>query len=229
MAFDPGPVRERQAEQLLSDERLLGAAPEDAVRVVLDDALARLDQAAARATSEAELDAAFQGIRAEARTLLDDAAGQDDAAAYVRSALSRAHPATETAVSAASAGAAGVPAADAPGVDSTDETHAAVALPPEPPAQEPPEQPESPSDDAPAPDTWPTSGAGDAALPQDGEDVQTDSSGGRATADAPARDVAPDLSDVGSEPERSGEGSEPEDPSLWQRVRGFGHRLNPFD
>src|SRR5439155_997616 len=91
--FDAAAVRERYGEQLMSDEHLLGAAPEDAVRLVLDDALTRLDVAAQKATSEEEFAASFERIRKSARDLLERVSGQEDSAEFVRAALAEAQPA----------------------------------------------------------------------------------------------------------------------------------------
>ncbi|MFN8558326.1 MAG: hypothetical protein U0531_13615 [Dehalococcoidia bacterium] len=56
-------AREPWTEQVMSDERVLGAVPEGAARALLADALARIDAAAAHATSVEELDAAVGAIR----------------------------------------------------------------------------------------------------------------------------------------------------------------------
>jgi hypothetical protein len=77
-------ARERLVEQLMSDERLLGALPEDAARILLDRAIARLDDAAARAGDAAEFASAAEAIRAEARALAGRAAESPDPEAVVR-------------------------------------------------------------------------------------------------------------------------------------------------
>jgi hypothetical protein len=70
------------AEQLMSDERLLGALPEDAAGVLLDWALARLDAASAAADDVNAFTAAAAAIRRQARAEADAAADRgDDAAA----------------------------------------------------------------------------------------------------------------------------------------------------
>jgi hypothetical protein len=75
-------AHERMAEQLMSDERILGALPEDSAGVLLDWALARLDDAADTADSVDAFAAAADAIRREARTEADAAADRgDDAAA----------------------------------------------------------------------------------------------------------------------------------------------------
>lgn len=84
---DRADARERWAEQLMSDERLLGVLPEDAARLVLDHALARLDHAAERAASAADVTAAAEAIRTQARALVEQAAATDDPEGYVRRAI----------------------------------------------------------------------------------------------------------------------------------------------
>ncbi len=80
-------ARERWAEQLMSDERLLGAVPEEAARLLLDIGLCRLDAAAARATSVAELDAAAGAILRDLRRLAARAEAAADPVGCVRAAL----------------------------------------------------------------------------------------------------------------------------------------------
>jgi hypothetical protein len=93
MTDDIAAARERLAEQFGSDERLLGALPEELTRLVLDDAQRRLDAAAASARTAAEFAAAGEAIRVATRALVDRAAESDDPSAVVRSALSRAESA----------------------------------------------------------------------------------------------------------------------------------------
>jgi hypothetical protein len=72
----------RMAEQLMSDERVLGTLPEDAAGVLLDWALARLDAAAAAAADVNAFAAAADAIRRDMRAQADAAADRgDDAAA----------------------------------------------------------------------------------------------------------------------------------------------------
>ena len=92
-------ARERWAEQLMSDEHVLGAVPEEAARLLLDYALARLDDAAARATTTDSLDTETEAIQAQARALAEQAAGAEDPEGYVRAALGSAG--TEAAVTSA--------------------------------------------------------------------------------------------------------------------------------
>lgn len=92
-------ARERLAEQIMSDERLLGALPETATQLVLDYALARLDAAATRAASVDELETEATAIRSEASAVVEQAASADDAEAAVR-ALLPAEPAAEQTASA---------------------------------------------------------------------------------------------------------------------------------
>jgi hypothetical protein len=82
-------LRDRLVEQLSSDERLLGTLPEEASRLVLNDAISRLDAAAAGAASSEALSARADVIRSEARALVDRAAGAADPEAFVRGALHR--------------------------------------------------------------------------------------------------------------------------------------------
>jgi hypothetical protein len=81
------PVRERLAEQIMSDERLLGVLPENAARLVLDHALARLDDAAARAASVEELEAEAAAIRADAWSVTEQASAAEDPERAVRALL----------------------------------------------------------------------------------------------------------------------------------------------
>lgn len=80
-------ARERWAEQLMSDERLLGAVPEEAARLLLDAGLCRLDAAARRVASVAALDAAAAAILRDLRRLAARAAAAPDPVAFVRAAL----------------------------------------------------------------------------------------------------------------------------------------------
>jgi hypothetical protein len=80
-------ARDRWAEQFMSDERLLGAVPEEAARLLLDVGLCRLDAAAARAADVAELDAAAGAILRDLRRLVASAEATADPVAFVRAAL----------------------------------------------------------------------------------------------------------------------------------------------
>lgn len=80
-------ARERWAEQFMSDERLLGAVPEEAARLLLDAGLCRLDAAARRSASVAELDAAAGAILRDLRRLAARAEAAHDPVAVVRAAL----------------------------------------------------------------------------------------------------------------------------------------------
>lgn len=80
-------ARERWAEQFMSDERLLGAVPEEAARLLLDVGLCRLDAAAARAANVAELDAAASAILRDLHHLATRAEAAADPVAFVRAAL----------------------------------------------------------------------------------------------------------------------------------------------
>lgn len=80
-------ARERWAEQFMSDERLLGAVPEEAARLLLDAGLCRLDAAAARAASVAELDGVASTILRDLRRLATRAETSADPVAFVRAAL----------------------------------------------------------------------------------------------------------------------------------------------
>jgi hypothetical protein len=80
-------ARERWAEQFMSDERLLGAVPEEAARLLLDAGLCRLDAAARRAASVADLDAAAGAILRALRRLAAHAEATNDPVAFVRAAL----------------------------------------------------------------------------------------------------------------------------------------------
>jgi hypothetical protein len=88
-------ARERMAEQLQSDERLLGVLPEAATELVLDHALARLDAAAAHAPDVDGLSAAFDEIRGDARALVDEAAAAADPVAAVQARIAPAAPDAE--------------------------------------------------------------------------------------------------------------------------------------
>jgi hypothetical protein len=83
-------MRERLAEQIMSDERLLGTLPENATQLVLDHALARLDGAAARAASVEELEAEATAIRADAWSVTEQASASDDPEQTVRALLGEA-------------------------------------------------------------------------------------------------------------------------------------------
>lgn len=137
-AGDIADARDRWAEQLGSDERVLGAVPEEAAGLLLAHGLARLDAAAAVAGSVEDLDAAAESIRAEMRRLADEAAAADDAHAFLLTTLGGAPPAPPAEpdaerVSHAPAGAppapqdvsvtapAGTPSAPAPPPATTDE------------------------------------------------------------------------------------------------------------
>lgn len=80
-------ARERWAEQFMSDERLLGAVPEEAARLLLDAGLRRLDAAARCAANVAELDAAAGTILRDLRRLATWAETSADPVAFVRTAL----------------------------------------------------------------------------------------------------------------------------------------------
>jgi hypothetical protein len=77
-------ARERLAEQIMSDERLLGTLPEAATELVLDHALARLDDAAARAVSVEALEAEAEAIRADAWSVTERASTSADPEQAVR-------------------------------------------------------------------------------------------------------------------------------------------------
>lgn len=77
----------RLAEQLMSDERVLGALPEEAANVLLTWALARLDAAAEEATDAAAFLAAAESIRQQVRATADEASARDDAAAALSERL----------------------------------------------------------------------------------------------------------------------------------------------
>ena len=77
-------ARERWAEQLMSDEHVLGAVPEQAARLLLDHTLARLDDAAANSATTEALDAEAEAIRAQSRALAEQAAGAEDPEGYLR-------------------------------------------------------------------------------------------------------------------------------------------------
>lgn len=121
MADDMAAARERLAEQLMSDERVLGALPEDLTRLVLDHALKRLDAAAASARSESEFAAAGEAIRLETRALVDRAAESDKPEAVVRAALA----ASEATMSGGDAR----PATEAPGASPASEPESATQQP----------------------------------------------------------------------------------------------------
>jgi hypothetical protein len=65
-------------EQLSSDERILGALPEDAAGVLLNWAVARLDATAASAPDEAAFATAADAVFSQARQIADEAAGRGD-------------------------------------------------------------------------------------------------------------------------------------------------------
>ena len=127
-------VRERWAEQIMSDEHLLGMLPEDAARLLLDHALHHLDEAATQAGSVEALDEAAASIRSEARELAERVAAADDPAAALRAELAGSEteavvadespPVTEEPsvdghpVAAPEAGGPPVPAEDGPAHDS---------------------------------------------------------------------------------------------------------------
>ncbi len=134
---DSAGARERWAEQIMSDERLLGALPEDAAGILLDRTLDRLDQAANGATTGQALDVAAETIRAEARALADQAAAVDDPVAYLRAAYATrdAQPATPVNAPVAEPDMPLQVDADAAGVTSSDNNGAgAAAHAPEPPS-----------------------------------------------------------------------------------------------
>ncbi len=76
-------ARGRLAEQLLSDERILGAVPEDAARLLLDRALAALDAAVTAAPDTGTFTQTAEAIRRHARDLADTAAAADDPAVAI--------------------------------------------------------------------------------------------------------------------------------------------------
>ena len=80
-------AHERMAEQLMSDERIVGVLPEDAAGVLLDWALARLDTAAAAAVDVNAFAAAADAIRQEMRVQADAAADRGDDAAALAAQL----------------------------------------------------------------------------------------------------------------------------------------------
>jgi hypothetical protein len=84
---DIAEARERWAEQFMSDEHVLGLLPEEAARLLLDAAIARLDAAAVDARAVETLNAAANAIRRQARALAEAAAGADDPAAYLHAHL----------------------------------------------------------------------------------------------------------------------------------------------
>ncbi len=79
-------ARGRLAEQLMSDERILGAVPEDAARLLLDRALAALDATANAAADEAAFAQTGEAIRQAARAIADAAAEAEDPAAVIAAA-----------------------------------------------------------------------------------------------------------------------------------------------
>jgi hypothetical protein len=83
-------MHQRLAEQIMSDERLLGVLPEEATRRVLDHALARLDAAAARAVSVEALEATAAAIRTAAWHIVEQAAAAPDPEEQVRALLAAA-------------------------------------------------------------------------------------------------------------------------------------------
>lgn len=89
-------TRDRLAEQLMSDERLLGVLPEEATRLALDHALAQLTAAAALSADPEALRAAFETIRADIRALVDQAASVADPTAFIRAQITPA-PTTDRA------------------------------------------------------------------------------------------------------------------------------------
>ena len=75
----------RMVEQVTSDERLLGALPEDLSEPLVRWLVARLDSAAARVATVQAYDAEADVLRREARRLTDSAEREgDDAGAFRR-------------------------------------------------------------------------------------------------------------------------------------------------
>ena len=66
----------RVVEQVMGDERLLGALPEEAAGRLLDWAVGRLDAAAARAPNAETFYAEADGVRARAREIADAVAAE---------------------------------------------------------------------------------------------------------------------------------------------------------
>lgn len=72
---------ERAVEQLLSDETVLGALPEDQIQPLLDGAIARLERAAAAAESSEAFAAAFDEVRGKLRAEVMAAADETSGSA----------------------------------------------------------------------------------------------------------------------------------------------------
>ena len=85
-------AHERSAEQLMSDERLLGVLPEDATDLLLRWALDRLDAAAVEAPDPEAFAARADAIHREARAVADDAAATGGDAATLAERLGMAYP-----------------------------------------------------------------------------------------------------------------------------------------
>ena len=71
----------------MSDERVLGVLPDDTAPVLLDWALARLDDLAAHAPDIASFDASAEALRQEMRVAADAAAARGDDAATLAANL----------------------------------------------------------------------------------------------------------------------------------------------
>lgn len=125
------------AEQLLSDETILGAVPDDVANVIVNHALARLELATAGTGSVEAFQSAFDQIRTEARTIAEEAAAREDDAASLQARLDAAGGSAEPSDGAVNGLAEPEPATEPADVDvapdSPEPGNVETALPPDVP------------------------------------------------------------------------------------------------